>query len=105
MARHRVALVGLGMAVTPHAKSLLDLGDRVDYPVSLAIGPSGFIYILDRHSRDVAVFDPAGEFKYRFLQPGIASGQLYYPAEVRFDPWEGLAVTDEGNARVEVFKR
>ena len=28
--RHRVALVGLGMAVTPHAQSLRDLSDRVE---------------------------------------------------------------------------
>ena len=38
MARHRIALVGLGMAVTPHAKSLLDLGDRVE--VAYAMSPS-----------------------------------------------------------------
>jgi len=30
MNRHRVALIGLGMAATPHAKSLLDLRERVD---------------------------------------------------------------------------
>ena len=30
MTRRRIALVGLGMAVTPHAKSLVDLKDRVD---------------------------------------------------------------------------
>jgi UDP-N-acetyl-2-amino-2-deoxyglucuronate dehydrogenase len=30
MAKQRVALIGLGMAVAPHAKSLLDLKDRVD---------------------------------------------------------------------------
>ena len=34
----RVGLVGLGMAVTPHAKSLLDLKDRVD--VAYAYSPS-----------------------------------------------------------------
>ena len=34
----RVAIVGLGMAVTPHAKSLLDLRDRVE--VSAAFSPS-----------------------------------------------------------------
>jgi UDP-N-acetyl-2-amino-2-deoxyglucuronate dehydrogenase len=34
----RVALVGLGMAVTPHAKSLLDLKDRVE--VAYAYSPS-----------------------------------------------------------------
>jgi UDP-N-acetyl-2-amino-2-deoxyglucuronate dehydrogenase len=28
--RHRIAIVGLGMAVTPHARSLADLADRVD---------------------------------------------------------------------------
>ncbi|HET6220533.1 MAG TPA: Gfo/Idh/MocA family oxidoreductase, partial [Dongiaceae bacterium] len=38
MARHRLALIGLGMAVTPHAKSLLDLADRVE--VSYAFSPS-----------------------------------------------------------------
>ena len=30
MAKQRVAIIGLGMAVAPHAKSLLDLKDRVD---------------------------------------------------------------------------
>jgi UDP-N-acetyl-2-amino-2-deoxyglucuronate dehydrogenase len=30
MTRHRIALIGLGMAVTPHARSLLDLRDRVE---------------------------------------------------------------------------
>jgi UDP-N-acetyl-2-amino-2-deoxyglucuronate dehydrogenase len=34
----RVALVGLGMAVTPHARSLLDLSDRVE--VAYAYSPS-----------------------------------------------------------------
>jgi predicted dehydrogenase len=38
MSRHRVALVGLGMAVTPHAKSLLDLSDRAE--VVCAMSPS-----------------------------------------------------------------
>lgn len=35
----RVGLVGLGMAVTPHAKSLLDLKERVE--VAYAFSPSG----------------------------------------------------------------
>jgi predicted dehydrogenase len=30
MTRHRIGLIGLGMAVTPHARSLLDLSDRVE---------------------------------------------------------------------------
>src|SRR3954470_1161039 len=38
MAKHRVAIIGLGMAVTPHAKSLVDLKDRVE--VVAAFSPS-----------------------------------------------------------------
>jgi UDP-N-acetyl-2-amino-2-deoxyglucuronate dehydrogenase len=38
MAKTRIALIGLGMAVAPHAKSALDLEDRVD--VAYAFSPS-----------------------------------------------------------------
>jgi predicted dehydrogenase len=38
MQKKRLALIGLGMAVTPHARSLLDLADRVD--VAAAFSPS-----------------------------------------------------------------
>src|SRR5438067_12417340 len=38
MSRRRIALIGLGMAVTPHAKSLTDLHDRVE--VAHAFSPS-----------------------------------------------------------------
>jgi UDP-N-acetyl-2-amino-2-deoxyglucuronate dehydrogenase len=38
MPKHRIAIIGLGMAVTPHAKSLIDLKDRVD--VVHAFSPS-----------------------------------------------------------------
>jgi predicted dehydrogenase len=38
MARHRLGIIGLGMAVTPHAKSLVDLKDRVE--VAHAFSPS-----------------------------------------------------------------
>ena len=30
MAKRRLAVIGLGMAVTPHAKSFLDLKDRLE---------------------------------------------------------------------------
>src|SRR5437764_2063858 len=38
MRKHRIAIIGLGMAVTPHAKSLIDLKDRVE--VAHAFSPS-----------------------------------------------------------------
>ena len=83
----------------------ISLGDTVSFPVSLAVGPSGYLYILDRHKRDIAVYDKSGAFKYHFLRHGFSRGELDYPIEIRFDPWGGLCVTDEGNSRVEVFRR
>ena len=38
MAKHRIAVIGLGMAVAPHAKSLIDLKDQVE--VAAAFSPS-----------------------------------------------------------------
>ncbi len=39
MSKHRIGIVGLGMALKPHALSLKDLADRVD--VAAAFAPSG----------------------------------------------------------------
>ena len=40
MARHRLALLGLGMAVAPHAKSLHDLSDRVEVVAAYSPTPA-----------------------------------------------------------------
>ena len=79
--------------------------EKTDFPTSLAIGPAGLVYVLDRHQGNIAVFHPDGHFKYRFLERGQAQGQLYFPMEIHFDPWGRLCVVEEGNGRVEVFKR
>lgn len=82
-----------------------ELGDTVVFPVSLDIGPAGYIYIVDRIKRNVAVYDKSGVYKYRFLEKGVARGQLKFPIEIRFDPWGGLCLVDEGNGKVEILKR
>lgn len=81
------------------------LGREVDFPISLAVGPSGFIYVLDRHSNSILAYDEDGRFRYRFLSTGHSTGRLYFARQIRFDPWGNLCVVDEGNGRVEVFAR
>lgn len=83
----------------------IELGDEVGFPVSLAVDSAGFIYVLDRHRNRIAVFDEEGRFRYRFLAQGQARGQVYFPRQLRFDPWGRLCVVDEGNGRVEIFSR
>jgi DNA-binding beta-propeller fold protein YncE len=83
----------------------INLGDEVDFPVSLAIGESGFYYVLDRHQNSALVFSESGQFRYRFLGPGQLAGQVYSPSQLRFDPWGQLCVVDEGNGRVEIYRQ
>ena len=76
---------------------------NLDFARALAVDESGYIYILDRHLGEIVVFSSEGEFKYSFLSAGQARGQLYYPIEIRFDPWGQLCVVEEGNGRVQIF--
>jgi sugar lactone lactonase YvrE len=78
-------------------------GDLMEFPRSLALDDTGFFYVLDRHKGEIFVFDSSGKFKYSFLALGQARGQLYYPVEIKFDPWGYLCVVDEGNGRVQFF--
>lgn len=83
----------------------INLGDQVDFPVSLALEHSDVIYVLDRHRAGIAVYGRDGRFQYRLFDSGQGQGQLYFPSEVRFDPWGQLCVVDEGNGRVEIYSR
>jgi len=83
----------------------IQLDDKVEFPVSLAVGPSGYLYILDRYQNSVLVYDGSGRFRYSFLSSGQATNHVYFARQVRFDPWDRLCVVDEGNGRVEVFNR
>lgn len=83
----------------------IQLEGKVGFPVSLAIDQYGEFYILDRHRNQVVVFDSNGQYRYSFLELGQNPGQVYYPSEVRFDPWGQLCVVDEGNGRVEIYSR
>lgn len=85
--------------------SEFSLGKEIDFAVSLAVESSGFIYVLDRHQNTVHAFDEEGTFRYRFLSGGHSAGKVYFPRQLRFDPWGRLCVVDEGNGRVEIFSR
>ncbi|MDT8334617.1 MAG: hypothetical protein RQ753_02875 [Desulfurivibrionaceae bacterium] len=80
-------------------------GYAFSFPVALEVGPSGFIYILDKHQGSIAVFDSAGAFKYNFFKKGHDKNSLYLPEDIVFDPLGRLCVVDAGNGRVGVFSR
>lgn len=83
----------------------ISLGNEVDFPVSLAVEEVESIYVLDRHQNSVLAYSHEGRFRYRFLSPGHAQGQVHFARQLRFDPWGRLCVVDEGGGRVEIFGR
>lgn len=86
-------------------KKKIDIAGDVSFPFALDIGPGGQLYVLDRHEGSVAVFDPEGGFKYKFLTKGESRGRIYYPEDIQFDYWGRLCIVDSGNGRVEIFGR
>ena len=103
------------MAIEPRDKKILrfrsdgtiadeiNLGDEVDFPVSLAVDPFGFIYVLDRHKNSILAYTETGQFLYSFLESGQSVEKVYFARQIRFNPWGELCVVDEGNGRVEIF--
>ena len=83
----------------------ISLTEPLDFPRSLAVDPAGRLFVLDRHAGEIVAFAQDGRFLYRFLGPGQARGQLYFPVELLFDPWGNICVVEEGNARVQIFGR
>jgi hypothetical protein len=83
----------------------VDVSDLVKFPVSLALDTGGLLYVLDRHQGEVVVLDRKTKLKYRFLSKGHGPLNLFYPIEIRFDPWGRLCIVDEGNSRIQVFSR
>ncbi|HIJ77679.1 MAG: hypothetical protein OEY01_00020 [Desulfobulbaceae bacterium] len=83
----------------------LELGNSLAFPVSFDMDASGNFYVLDRHLGSVVVYDGTGHVKYSFLGKGHNRDMLFYPNEIRFDPWGRMCVVDEGNGRVEIFTR
>jgi UDP-N-acetyl-2-amino-2-deoxyglucuronate dehydrogenase len=80
MARHRIAIVGLGMAVTPHAKSLVDLKDRVE--VAAAFSPS------EARRRDFAAkfpFPQSADFDAILADKRIGAVLLLTPPNTHLD--------------------
>ncbi len=72
------------------------------FPTSLAIGPNGFVYILDAHSGKVVVYDRTGEFQYSMSRKGFNVGELYHPSYIIINRAGRLFITD--GMRVQVLE-
>lgn len=72
------------------------------FPVSIASGRSGLVYVVDRHAGKILVFNRSGGFQYAISKKGAKDGELSTPSYLWIDDSGRIYVID-GN-RIQVFK-
>lgn len=79
--------------------------DKTWMPIGVAVAPSGDIYVSDitPGQQSVAVFGPAGEYKFSFGEEGKGLGQMNYPNDVAVDRQGRVFVGSNLGNRVDVF--
>jgi DNA-binding beta-propeller fold protein YncE len=70
-------------------------------PVSVAVSPEGLIYVLDRMTGEISVFDREGVLRYKLSRKGIREGELAHPSYIFIDR-AGVIYVSDGD-RVQVF--
>ncbi|MBL7185777.1 MAG: NHL repeat-containing protein [Phycisphaerae bacterium] len=72
-------------------------------PSDAAVGRGGSLYVLDGVHHRVVVYDPAGQFLFKFGSRGSGTGQLLFPLGITTAPDGKVYVADSGNHRFQIF--
>ena len=75
------------------------------WPVGISVVPSGSLDIVDLHGERILVLDATGEPGGAGSRRGWESGLLLFPAAIDRLGDGSLVVADEGNGRVQIFRR
>jgi predicted dehydrogenase len=80
MARHRIALIGLGMAVAPHARSVLDLRDRVEVACAFSRSEARRRAFAERFD-----FPTTGDLEQIVRDPSIEAALILTPPNTHLE--------------------
>ena len=75
------------------------------WPAALDVAPDGEILVLDRHSGRILALDSNGRWIGFGGRQGWEPGLLWFPADLARMSDDVIAVADEGNGRVQLFRR
>jgi DNA-binding beta-propeller fold protein YncE len=73
------------------------------WPVAIAVGPDGNLYVSDEGTHKISVFNPDGGLVRQWAELGAAPGQLNRPSGFAFDSEGTIFVADTFNHRVQRF--
>jgi len=75
------------------------------WPVGLIVGVNGEIVVADRHGGRLVVIETSGRWAGSGSRRGWEPGLLRYPSDLAPLPDGRIAVADQGNGRVQIFRR
>jgi DNA-binding beta-propeller fold protein YncE len=76
---------------------------QFNIPVSMAIAPTGELYIPDHHFHRVQVFTDAGDYLFGWGTEGVGPDQLFLPYGIAFASDGNVFIVEQGNRRVHEF--
>jgi streptogramin lyase len=77
---------------------------QFSYPLSVAVDPSGNVYVDDYGNSRIQKLGPSPTFAYAATVPfGTGNGQVYFPYDVATDSSGNVFVADSNNNRVQKF--
>jgi DNA-binding beta-propeller fold protein YncE len=84
-------------------KFLFDIKPGANQPSDVAVGPNGYIYIVDGVNNVIRVLDGEGRWKFAFGTWGTGKGQFKFPLGIDISDNGKVFIADSGNHRVQVF--
>lgn len=85
--------------------SLPGLGPAPAWPVGLIVEPSGEVVVVDRHGGRILVMETSGRWAGSGSRRGWEPGLLRFPADLAKLPDGRIVIADQGNARIQLFRR
>jgi DNA-binding beta-propeller fold protein YncE len=75
----------------------------VDQPSDIAIGPDGWIYLVDGVNGRIVVTGADGQLRFTFGRSGSGVGEFMHPLGIDLSTKGRVFIADTGNHRIQVF--
>ena len=79
-------------------------GEKLQSPVSVAVGPGDWVYVVEHGCDRVSVFDENGKYIKSLRKKGDKDGEFNGPLAIAVRDDGYVYVSDTGNNRVQIFK-
>ena len=80
------------------------VGEKLQDPVSVAVGPDDWVYVVEKNCHRVSVFDENGKYIKSFGKSGDKNGEFNWPFAIAVRDDGYVYVSDTNNNRIQIFK-